>query len=85
MAEKEERILIKKEINYHPPSGGWRGDGKEIVLTRSKAIERMAKALFKVDNVLALNIEFEQLTKQKQLTYKVFAEAALNALLEADK
>lgn len=42
----------------------------------------MAKALFKVDNVLALDIEFEQLTKQKQLTYKVFAEATLNALLE---
>ena len=51
-------------------------------MTRQEAIERMAKALFKVDNVLALDIEFEQLTKQKQLTYKVFAEAELNALLE---
>ena len=51
-------------------------------ISRQEAIERMAKALFKVDNVLALDIEFEQLTKQKQLTYKVFAEAALNALLE---
>lgn len=51
-------------------------------ISRQEAINRMAKALFKVDNVLALDIEFEQLTKQKQLTYKVFAEAALNALLE---
>ncbi len=41
MAEKEERILIKKQINYHPPYGGWCGDGKEIVLTRSKAIEKI--------------------------------------------
>lgn len=45
MAEKEERILIKKQINYHPPYGGWCGDGKEIVLTRSKAIEKISKAL----------------------------------------
>lgn len=45
----------------------------------------MAKALFKVDNVLALDIEFEQLKKQKQLVYKVFAEAALNALLSEGK
>ncbi len=51
-------------------------------MTRQEAIERMSKALFKVDNVLALDIEFEQLEKQKQLTYKVFAKAALNALLE---
>lgn len=45
MAEKEERILIKKQINYHPPYGGWCGDGKEIVLTRQEAIERIAYAL----------------------------------------
>ena len=50
-------------------------------ISRKEAINRMAKALFKVDNVLALDIEFEQLKKQKQLTYKVFAEAVLNALL----
>lgn len=56
---------------------------KELTgISRQEAIERMAKALFKVDNVLALDIEFEQLRKQKQLAYKVFAEAALNALLE---
>ena len=45
MAEKEERILIKKEINYHPPYGGWCGDGKEIVLTRQEAINRMTNAI----------------------------------------
>lgn len=53
-------------------------------MTRSEAIERMAKALFKVDNVLALDIEFEQLEKQKQLAYNVFAEAALNALFDTN-
>lgn len=75
MAEKEERILhIVQKLD-----GRFVGENR---ITRTEAINRMAKALFKVDNVLALDIEFEQLTKQKQLTYKVFAEAALNALLE---
>lgn len=46
MAEKEERILIKKQINYHPPYGGWRGDGKEIVLTRQEAINCIGNALW---------------------------------------
>lgn len=70
MAEKEERILIKKEINYHPPYGGWRGDGKEIVLTRQEAIERMAKALR--SNIVET---------QAQCSCLNMAEAALNALL----
>ena len=54
-------------------------------MTRSEAIERMAKSLFKVDNVLALDIKWSQLKKSKQLVYKEFAEAALNALLEEHK
>ena len=66
MTEKEERILIKKEINYHPPYGGWRGDGKEIILTRQEAIERMAKA-----------IEYNL----NGSSFNSLAEAALNALL----
>lgn len=81
MAEKEERyisitqMVAKENIETE----------KYRVMPREEAINRMAKALFKVDNVLALDIEFEQLTKQKQLTYKVFAEAALNALLGDEK
>lgn len=96
MVEKEERIYISKHGENNPCDTCEDTSGEECdfcmenyewnaSITRQEAIERMAKSLFKVDNVLALDIEFEQLTKQKQLTYKVFAEAALNALLEADK
>ena len=81
MAEKEDYIVIsKKDFDYKK---GHYVTHLAKQMTRTEAIERMAKALFKVDNVLALDIEFEQLKKQKQLAYKVFAEAALNALLEA--
>lgn len=69
MAEKEERIVIKKEINYHPPYGGWRGAGEEIVLARKEAIERMAKALC-ADDVMREG-------------YYQMAEAALDALLSS--
>lgn len=85
MAEKEERIEQFITIQQRTITTRDYETNDEIIskiYTRQEAIERMAKALFKVDNVLALDIEFEQLTKQKQLTYKVFAEAALNALLE---
>ena len=51
-------------------------------ISRQEAIERMAKSLFKVDNVLALDIKWSQLKKIKQLAYKELAEAALKALLE---
>ena len=51
-------------------------------ISRQEAIERMAESLFKVDNVLALDIKWSQLKKSKQLVYKEFAKAALNALLE---
>ena len=54
-------------------------------IRRQEAIERMAKGLFKVDNLLALDIKWSNLKKSTQLTYKVFAEAALNALLEEQK
>ena len=54
-------------------------------ISRQEAIERIAKSLFKVDNVLALDIKWSQLKKSKQLVYKEFAEAALNALLEEQK
>lgn len=91
MAEKEERITIHevaypcKKCSINCNKNDWKDcdfyQNYISGMTRQEAIERMARALFKVDNVLALDIEFEQLTKQKQLTYKVFAEATLNALL----
>lgn len=71
MAEKEERILIKKEINHHPPYGGWRGDGKEIVLTRQEAIKKISS------HVLMCDIS--------TMDTDEIAEAALNALLEETK
>ena len=65
----EERILIRKEINCNPPCGGWRGDGKEIIITRTEAIEKMEKAIIENVDTIANG-------------YKGLAEAALNALLE---
>jgi hypothetical protein len=79
MEEKEERIVIKKQINYHPPYGGWRGEGKEIVLTRQEAIERMAKAIFNyyTDGIEPQNWKL----KEVRDNFNKVAEAALNALL----
>ena len=54
-------------------------------ISRQEAIDRMAKAIFKRDSVLALDIGFENLIKQKQNVYRDFAEIALNALLEDKK
>ena len=92
MADKEERILIARSSDYTltDTDKGELFEGKIAphcanVFTRQEAIERMAKSLFKVDNVLALDIKWSQLKKRKQLVYKEFAEAALNALLEEHK
>ena len=94
MADKEERILITQwNINYDicpAPTEYQCGTSKscddcKVGMSRQEAIERMAKSLFKVDNVLALDIKWSQLKKSKQLVYKEFAEAALNALLEDKK
>ena len=41
-------------------------------LSRSEAIERMAKAIFKRDSVLALDIGGENLIEQKQYVYRDF-------------
>ena len=89
MADKEERILIARSSDYTltDTDKGELFEGKIAphcanVFTRQDAIERMAKGLFKVDNLLALDIKWSNLKKSTQLTYKVFAEAALNALLE---
>ncbi len=78
MAEKEERILIKKQINYHPPYGGWCGDGEEIVFTRQEAIEKMAKGIV---SILAVQPGTEP---DPWEMWKDYAEAALNALLDTN-
>lgn len=92
MADKEERITIhqvlypckKCSINCN------KNDLKNCDfyqnyisgMTHQEAIDRMAKAIFKRDSVLALDIEFKDLIEQKQNVYRDFAEIALNALLE---
>ena len=79
MKEKLTIALLKEAKD------GNMGSNEVYTMTRSEAIERMAKSLFKVDNVLALDIKWSQLKKIKQLAYKELAEAALNALLEEHK
>lgn len=90
MADKEERqkrLLIKEydlvcdltDCEYCEEKD-WCSEKDGI--TRQEAIKRIAKSLFKVDNVLSLDIKWSQLKKSKQLVYKEFAEAALNSLLE---
>ena len=89
MTDKEERILIARSTDYTitDTDEGALFDGKIAphcanVMTRQEVIERMAKAIFKRDSVLALDIGFENLIEQKQNVYRDFAEIALNALLE---
>lgn len=72
--KEEERFVIKKQINYHPPYGGWCGDGKEIVFTRQEAIEKIQKAIFPLaHNLRGDNSVFNDCY--------FMAQAALNALL----
>ena len=85
----EERIYITevKEGDVCPFEENCEGfyklcEGCNVLPTRQEVIERMAKAIFKRDSVLALDIEFENLIEQKQNVYRDFAEIALNALLE---
>ena len=92
MADKEERITIHrvlypcKKCSINCNKNDWKNcdfyQNYISGMTRQEAIERMAKAIFKRDSVLALDIGFENLIKQKQNVYRDFAEIALNALLE---
>lgn len=92
MADKEERIAIHqvlypcKKCSINCNKNDWKDcdfyQNYISGMTRQEAINRMAKGLFEVDNVLALDIKWSQLKKSKQLVYKKFAEAALNSLLE---
>lgn len=76
MKEKLTIALLKEAED------GSMGSNEVYTMTRSEGIERMAKAIFKRDSVLALDIEFKDLIEQKQNVYRDFAEIALNALLE---
>lgn len=59
---------------------------KDLVgIPKSEAIEKMAKAIFEKDNVLALDIRFDELSESKRNFYYSVAEAALNALLGVKK
>ena len=92
MADKEERITIHrvlypcKKCSINCNKNDWKNcdfyQNYISGMTRQEAIERMAKAIFKRDSVLALDIGFENLIKQKQNVYRDFAEIELNALLE---
>ena len=95
MADKEERITIHrvlypcKKCSINCNKNDWKNcdfyQNYISGITRQEAINRMAKAIFKRDSVLALDIGFENLIKQKQNVYRDFAEIALNALLEEQK
>lgn len=95
MADKEERITIHqvlypcKKCSINCNKNDWKNcdfyQNYISGMTHQEAIERMAKAIFKRDSVLALDIEFKDLIEQKQNVYRDFAEIALNALLEDNK
>lgn len=86
-------LFALNEVGNYCSANGWKrtngqckncNKAEYVGITREQAIEKMAIGLFKVDNVLALDIKWEQLEKSTRLTYKVFAEAVLNALLEVN-
>lgn len=95
MADKEERITIHqvlypcKKCSINCNKNDWKNcdfyQNYISGMTHQEAIERMAKAIFKRDSVLALDIEFKDLIEQKQNVYRDFAEIALNSLLEDKK
>ena len=95
MADKEERITIHKVLypckkcSINCNKNDWKDcdfyQNYISGMTRQEAIERMAKAIFKRDSVLALDIGFENLIEQKQNIYRDFADISLHALLEDKK
>lgn len=85
MAEKEERILINIEQSNYNGVFGFGAGATVWQCTKAEAIETMAKAIFEKDNVLALDIRFEELAESKRNFYYSVAKAALNALLGVEK
>ena len=97
MAEKEERILIARSMDYTltDTDKGELFEGKiephcANVMTRQEAIERMAKALC-AENLshscedCMRNGTNDCFINEKEDFYKSLAEAALNALLREGK
>ena len=59
---------------------------KELIgMTRTEAIEKMARAIFKWDNLLSLNYTFDEIMEHKRNLYLELAGTVLNALLEEGK
>lgn len=89
MAEKEERILVvfgnKPDIDEFPYLFPWDKleKTKRKVFDRSEAVERMAKAIF--TEIWGLpNNRFDLAKSSVKVRNRKLAEAALNALLEAN-
>lgn len=77
MAEKEQIICIFELKGIAKESYcGWS-------MTRTEAIEKMAKALFEEDTVFSLDIPWEKLPNRRQTTYRRLVKPVLDALLEA--
>lgn len=51
-------------------------------ISKKEAVEKMAIAIFEKDNVLALDIRFDELAESKRAFYRSVAKAVLNALLD---
>ena len=78
MAEKEERIYIDVENDNLDRL-------KHLSMTRQEAIERMAKSVYYTFSGCTHITPFEQVEDKYKQGYYKRAEAALNALLEAEK
>lgn len=95
MADKEERITIHqvlypcKKCSIKCNKNDWKDcdfyQNYISGISRAEAVERISKAIFQIDNVLALDISFYELAESKRKFYLDLAEAALNALLDDKK
>lgn len=54
---------------------------KRAVLPKQEAIRRIANAIFQKDNVLSLDVDFDEIKYEKRAFYLDLAETALNELL----
>lgn len=95
MADKEERITIHqvlypcKKCSIKCNKNDWKDcdfyQNYISGISRAEAVERIAKAIFQIDNVLALDISFYELAESKRKFYLDLAEASLDALLGEKK
>lgn len=54
---------------------------KKSVLPKQEAIRRIANAIFQKDNVLSLDVDFDEIKYEKRAFYLDLAETTLNELL----